>query len=428
MANFRYDLIPREGCVLCALSGGADSMYLLCRLLEAGYEVRAAHYNHNLRPTANRDERFVRDWCADHRVPLSVGGGDVTRYAAENGMGLEEAARELRYRFLHQTAAESGCDLIATGHHAGDNAETVLMNLIRGCGLNGLSGIPERRGMLVRPMLAITRADIDAYLSAHAIPHVEDETNTDQNYTRNRIRHQLIPLLEELNPQAIRHIADSARRCAADEAELQRLSELLLAQSEDRDEGISIPLSALADAPRPIALRALRRLAPEARSVHLESILELCDRSGPSARLDIPGGTVRRVYDTLLFAPELERPPAPVPLCEGTHRWGRWHIVCTNAVCPPKAYVDPTRFYLRQGSYTVRSRWEGDVIRLGSRPAKTLKKLMVEERIPRHLRELVPVLAHGNGRPAAVGGFGPDKDALAVPGTACLRVNMYKGD
>lgn len=424
----RYDLIPEGSNVLCALSGGADSMYLLCRLLDAGYAVHAAHYNHNLRPTAGRDEQFVRDWCASHRIPLTVGSGDVAQYVAASGLGIEEAARELRYAFLHRTAAECGCDFIATGHHAGDNAETVLMNLIRGCGLNGLSGIPERRGILVRPMLAVTRTDIDAYLSDHDIPHVEDETNSDQSYTRNRIRHQLIPLLEELNPQAVRHITDAALRLAEDEGELKRQAQQLLAQVSETEEGISVSISALTSAPRPIALRALRTLAPEARSVHLDAMLKLCESADPSARLDVPGSTVRRVYGTLLFASMQEAVPAPVPLREGIQLWGRWRITCTPAVCPQKAYVDRTHFFLREDSYHIRSRQEGDTIRLGARPAKTLKKLMIEESVPRHLRDSVPVLADSADCASAVGGFGPHKESLAQPGTHCLEIIAHKGE
>lgn len=425
---FRYDLIPAESSVLCALSGGADSMYLLCRLLEGGYAVRAAHYNHQLRPTADRDEQFVRDWCADHRIPLTVGSGDVAAYAADTGMGIEAAARELRYQFLQQTAAHTGCDLIATGHHALDNAETVLMNLIRGCGLGGLSGIPERRGSLVRPMLGVTRPHIDAYLAAHGIPHVEDETNGDLRYTRNRIRHQLIPLLEELNPQAVPHIVAAARRIRDDEAELRLQAERLLGQCVKSEEGISIPVSALNGAPRPIALRALMELAPDARSVHLEQLLALCQANAPSAQLDLPGGSVRRVYDALLFSAEPAQAPEPVLLREGAQVWGSWQIICTPAVCPPKAYVDRTQFYLRAAPYLIRSRQEGDELRLGQRPQKTVKKLMIEAQIPRHLRPCIPVLADGENRAAAAGGLGPHKDALAQPGTQCLNIIIRKGE
>jgi len=145
MADFRYDLIPAGATVLCALSGGADSMYLLSRLLEGGCAVKCAHYNHHLRETAQRDEEFVRHWCREQGVLLIVGGDDVAAHAARLGKGVEETARQMRYAFLEETAAREGCALIATGHHAGDNAETVLMNLIRGAGMKGLCGIPERR-------------------------------------------------------------------------------------------------------------------------------------------------------------------------------------------------------------------------------------------------------------------------------------------
>lgn len=428
MADFRYDLIPAGSRVLCALSGGADSMYLLCRLVEGGYDVRAAHYNHRLRPTADRDEQFVRAWCADHGIPLTTGSGEVAQYAAASGLGIEEAARELRYDFLRRAAAETGCPLIATGHHAGDNAETVLMNLIRGCGLGGLTGIPERRGPLVRPMLAVSRPEIEAYLTAHGVPHMEDETNLDLRYTRNRIRHQLIPLLEELNSQAAAHIAAAARRLGEDEAELERQARQLLALTEETGEGTFLPVSALLSAPRPIALRALQALAPGARSVHLDAMLELCGHSSPSARLDLPGGAVCRVYDRLLFTLSPASAPEPAPLREGVQLWGAWRIVCTPAVCPQKSYVDRTCFYLREGSYRIRPRQTGDAIRLGSRPVKTLKKLMIEEQLPRHLRGLVPVLADCADRVAAAGGLGPHKDSLAEPGTHCLHIIIQKGE
>ena len=414
--------------MLCALSGGADSMYLLSRLLEEGYAVHAAHYNHRLRPTADRDEQFVRDWCSAHAVPLTVGHGNVAQYAAESGLGVEEAARELRYAFLQQTAAESGCGFIATGHHAGDNAETMLMNLLRGCGLNGLSGIPEQRGTIIRPMLAVTRTDIDAYLADHGIPHVEDETNSDQSYTRNRVRHQLLPLLEELNPQAVAHITAAAQRMREDEAELSRQAELLLTHCVETENGTSIPAAVLTEAPRPIALRALRSLAPEAHSVHLDALLALCRQEDPSGQLDIPGSTVRRVYHDLLFASPAEQLPEPVALHEGTQNWGGWTITCTAAVCPAKAYVDRTCFYLRTEPYLIRTRQEGDALRLGKRPRKTIKKLMIEEQIPRHLRSRVPILADAANRPAAAGGFGPHKDALAEPGSHCLQIIIHKGE
>lgn len=429
-APFRFDLIPPGASVLCALSGGADSMYLLCRLLEGrgryGWTVQAAHYNHQLRPTAGRDEDFVREWCAKHDVPLTAGRGEVGRYAKQEGLSTEEAARALRYAFLEQAAEAEGCTLIATGHHAGDNAETVLMNLIRGCGLNGLTGIPERRGNIVRPMLEAERAEIEAYLTEHGVPHVEDETNADLTYTRNRVRRRLLPLLEELNPRAVSHIAAAARRLREDEAELSRQAVLLAEQGLDIPEGIAIPAQTLAGAPRPLALRACAVLAGRTalgcRAVHLDQMLALAEGDSPSASLDVPGGSVRRQYGLLVLSRSPGRPsPEPARLREGETRWGDWTALCEKAVCPGKAYVSPAEFYLRPGEYLIRARAPGDRITLGKRPAKTVKKLMIEGRVPAARRGCVPVLALGE-RVAAVGGFGPDRECLAEPEGPALHI------
>ncbi len=434
--GFRFDLIPPGSGVLCALSGGADSMYLLCRLLEGrekyGWTVCAAHFNHALRPTARRDEDFVRDWCGRQNVPLYTCRDNVEEYAFREKLSVEEAGRILRYRFLEDTAWETGCaenpTLIATGHHAGDNAETVLMNLIRGCGLKGLTGIPERRGNIVRPMLSVTRSEIEAYLNANGAPHVEDETNTDLTYTRNKVRHQLLPLLEELNPQAAAHIAAAARRLREDEEELNRQAVPLTEQWLDIPTGAAIPARVLREAPRPLALRACAMLLERAglggEAVHLENILSIAAGDDPSAHLDVPGGSVRRQYEVLVFSPDPEPepgPPPPMELAEGKSRWGDWTVTCIQGTCPEKAYISPWEFYLKPDRYLIRPRREGDKITLGKRPEKTVKKLMIEGRVPAHDRNRVPVLATWE-QVAAVGGFGPEKVCLGSPGEAALHI------
>lgn len=433
---FRFDLIPPGTGVLCALSGGADSMYLLCRLLEGrekyGWTVYAAHFNHGLRPTAQRDEDFVRDWCEKQNVPLFRCRENVEEYAFQNKLSVEEAGRILRYRFLEDIAWEQGDSehpiLVATGHHAGDNAETVLMNLIRGCGLHGLTGIPERRGNIVRPMLNAVRREIEAYLEEHSVPHVEDETNADPAYTRNRVRLELLPLLEELNPRAVEHICAAAARLREDEEELSRQAKLLAGQGLDIPEGAAVPVRVLNGAPRPVALRACATLLDRAglggEAVHLDGMLALSTGEDPSAQIDVPGGTARRQYELLVLsrqaAPDPE-PPAPKELVEGENRWGSWIIRCIRAECPGKAYVSPREFYLKPNRYLIRPRQEGDRITLGKRPPKTVKKLMIEGRVPACRRGLVPVL-DALGRAAALGGFGPGREFLAQPGEPALHI------
>ena len=172
----RWDMLPPAGGVmLCALSGGRDSMALLCFLQalaeEGGFTLQAAHYHHGLRPTADRDRDFVRAWCARRGIPLTCGAGDVSGWARARGASLEDAARTLRYRFLREAAEAAGACRIATAHHRQDNAETVLLHLLRGSGLRGLGGIPPVRGRIVRPFLETDRRDIEAYLNENHIPY-----------------------------------------------------------------------------------------------------------------------------------------------------------------------------------------------------------------------------------------------------------------
>ena len=160
-----YDMLPSGGTVLCAVSGGADSMCLLAWLLELGPKygcaVAAAHYNHGLRGAqGDADEAFVRDWCAGHSVPFYAGRGDVASAAKEHGWSIEEAGRNLRYAFLSETAEQIGALRVATAHNRGDNAETVLFNLARGSAARGAAGIPPVRGPYVRPLLWAQRADV----------------------------------------------------------------------------------------------------------------------------------------------------------------------------------------------------------------------------------------------------------------------------
>lgn len=419
---FRFALIPAGSAVLCALSGGADSMYLLCRLLEGaeagGYSVRAAHYHHGLRAAADEDEDFVRGWCEKLNVPLTVGRGDVSARARALGTGIEETARAMRYDFLRRAARETGCTHIATGHQAEDRAETVLMDLIRGCG--SLRGIPEQRDGLIRPMLSVSRAEILRWLDGHHIPHREDESNTDERYTRNRVRRSLLPLLEEINPQAVRHINAAAQTCGEDDALLLAWANSLLANNRDSHGGVSA--AALAAAPRPVALRALRLLAGGERA-HLEALLALCVGGKSAWSLDLPGGRVTcsfgRVY------PPVPPPPQSAALVMGEQHWGRWSLRCERALCPAKAYISPCEFYLTPGDYTIRSRRVGDRLRLGPRPEKTIKKLMVEQKLPAPLRDGVPILALGDTA-AAAGGLGPHRDALAAPGSESFHITVNK--
>lgn len=198
----KYNMFISGDIVVCGLSGGADSVCLLLRLCELrerlGVEVEALHVNHCLRGSeSDRDEDFCRCLCARLGVPFTAERCDVSGYASERSMSTELAARELRYDIFRRNTVGKK---LATAHNADDNLETVILNLTRGTALKGLAGIPPVRGNIVRPLLAVTRAEIEAFLADCGQNFVTDSTNLTDDYTRNRIRHRVIPLLREINP------------------------------------------------------------------------------------------------------------------------------------------------------------------------------------------------------------------------------------
>ncbi|MDD8027003.1 MAG: tRNA lysidine(34) synthetase TilS, partial [Acidobacteriota bacterium] len=208
--------------VLVACSGGPDSMTLLHLCLELGadegFSTAVAHFNHGLRPRAGADERFVERAALALGLPYFAGRADVRSLARARGLGLEEAGRLARYVFLERAAAEAGAARIATGHTMNDQAETVLLRLLRGTGPWGLAGIPAKRALsIVRPLLTIERDDVLSYLADRGIAYRRDETNRDTEILRNRIRHELIPHLENRYEPAVVHSLARLARIAADE-------------------------------------------------------------------------------------------------------------------------------------------------------------------------------------------------------------------
>ena len=198
--------------ILVAVSGGADSVALLCMMHEQGTDIAALHCNFHLRgEESERDERFVSDLCQKLHIPLHVKHFDTRSYADEHHISIEMAARELRYTWFEEKRQELRAEDIAVAHHRDDQAETVLLNLIRGTGLRGLSGMHPRSGHIVRPLLNWSRQDILDYLSRIGQDFITDSTNLERDALRNRIRLDVMPLLREINPQAAGHIADTAR-------------------------------------------------------------------------------------------------------------------------------------------------------------------------------------------------------------------------
>lgn len=249
-------LLSPGGHVLVALSGGADSVALLLALLSSGFRVEAAHCNFHLRgKESDRDERFVRQLCRERGIGLHLRHFDTLKAARDGGISIEMAARQLRYAFFDELLRTTGAEAVAVAHHRDDNNETLLLNLARGTGLRGLTGMAWRTGNVVRPMLDLTRRDAEAYLEREGQGYVTDSTNLKTVFKRNRIRHEVMPLLRRLNPSADEAIAATMRRLSEAEAlYLFAVETLKRDVAKPRGGGIEIDIAKLKGCPAPATL------------------------------------------------------------------------------------------------------------------------------------------------------------------------------
>ena len=310
--------------LVVGLSGGGDSVALLDAIvaLEARRGVRAiaAHLDHGLRPDSGDDAAFCRSLCEGLGVTFRLAAADVGARAARERGGIEQAARRERYEFLDAVRRETGASAIAVAHTRDDQAETLLLRLLRGAGATGLGGMRPRRGRIVRPLLQVSREEVRAHLRDRGLSWREDPTNTDLKRVRNRIRHELVPYLEaRFNPALREGLARTADILAAEAAHLRAEAEALLdVIAHTEGEALVIDRTALGGAPPPVARVAVRQALGRAGglarigAVHIERILDLARSPAPSGRgLPLPGGReVRYGHVALRLGPRLKAPAA----------------------------------------------------------------------------------------------------------------------
>lgn len=319
-----HGLIP-EGChVLVAVSGGVDSVSLLYALISLAsqsswFRVSVAHLDHGLRPTSREDSYFVQQLCCELGVACHVDRVEVRSLACRLGCGIEEAGRDARRTFLQRTAQACGCERIALAHHMDDQAETVLLRMVRGSAVSGLMAMAWQQGKFIRPLLGVSRAAIESYWQSNTLPFVEDSSNAEVEYSRNRIRHQVVPALRQINPEVSLQLFRLTQRVSLEESYWQQQ---VFAVLDDHAVfcGAELRLacagvSSLHQALRLRVIReCLRRVRGDLRSieaVHLELVDGLLSSTRPQLQLDLPRAWVARRYEVLVFrvaAPEIGVP------------------------------------------------------------------------------------------------------------------------
>lgn len=409
--------------VLAALSGGADSAALLFLLAKyaknSGTPLSVAHVDHKLRGAdSDRDREFCRSLAARYGLPFYLLEEDVAALAETNHRGMEEQARLVRYTFFADLMKKHGIPLLATAHNADDNAETVLFHMARGSGLRGLCGIPPSRdfsvGKLIRPLLSVSKADILAFCQQNAIAYVTDMTNADVTYTRNRIRHNVLPELQTVNGGTLDNMTRLCTALRWDEDYLANAATDFLARVES--EG-AIPLAEINATHPAIASRAviamLLRLTDDVRAVHVDAVLDLAQAGVAHSSRDLGNGAWVVVENgNLLFS--VKQPDQPAAYFRYTLTEGEnlipeadMMILIQKDASSHKSHIPSKNIYKKStttrlnfdrisGSLIAEPRKEGETV-MSHGMHKKVKKLMCDCKVPLSLRERLPILKDGNG-------------------------------
>ena len=427
-------LLPPNGRLLLAVSGGVDSVVMtdIMQKLAAAHNLSLciAHLNHNLRGAdADRDEAFVRRLALFLKLPFLSAKQDVAVYARTAKMSVEEAARKLRYEFLHQAAHELNCDGIAMAHHMQDNAESILLNLMRGAGLSGLAGIaPKRPDGVVRPLLCLDRSEIEAYARAAHLDFVEDRTNACLDLRRNRVRHVLLPeMRDHFNPQIAEALNRLGEITRAENAWANGLADdWLAANTQTPDNGLALELSGFHTLPEAFARRVLRRAILQVKGdlrrierQHLTKIVGVAAAKDSLKRLDLPDGLLVVKRHNRLEILQMDRPLREVNLEEEAADYAfeltpgteliipqiEMRFICTNiqdknVLLQPNTLQNRAFFAIKRlvPPLSIRNYRKGDIFSpLGVTGRVKLKKYFINAKIPAHKRKTWPLLVNGNG-------------------------------
>lgn len=393
-----YNMINPGDTVIAALSGGADSVSLLHTLnsLKEKYSLnlKAAHLNHNLRGAeALRDENFVRKLCDNLEIELFVKSVDIKKISEAEKIGTELAGRNERYRFFDELSEKYGAK-IATAHNADDNLETVVFNLIRGAGINGISGIKPVRSNIIRPLIKLSRSEIENYIEENSLEYVTDSTNLTDDYTRNKIRHSLVPIMKEINPNVLKNVTDETEIFSNINSYLELKSDEYINNSRTENGYKTVELKNIPDDIKPTVIYRLLKqngILPEYK--HISLILSVLD----CGAVDLNGNVravskqgILRFIETDKHVEHNSDIELKIPM-EFAFNGSNY------SVKEIKNSPEAIKLSVLNKHSVFRTRQAGDKFTLPKRKVtKSLKKLFNELKIPEENRDSVLILANGS--------------------------------
>lgn len=444
----KHHMIEKEGDkVLLGISGGPDSMTLLHLFIklreEWGIKLAAAHLNHGLRPEAEWEMDYLQSYCAAHKIDFYTRFVDVDEYARRAKKSVEEAGRDLRYQFFEDISLQFDCTKLATAHHKDDRAETVLMHLLRGSGIKGLRSIMPVSGFIIRPLLSVSKSDILTYLKGESIHYFIDDSNSDRKYFRNRVRLELLPLLQDYNPQIIAGLNQLADIAEAEDHVLEEETDALWEQLIISVQCGKIVLNnrklltLMLGHKRRIVLKALSEMqGPSGWSLNdIDYVLDLASKPGSAKHINLPKGVlVSKQYEKLIFS---NHRPEPRPFIYEVTIPGKVKVIETGelfsfTIIPAgdlqsaagETYFDFDKLEL---PLFLRSRKDGDRFEPSNMGgSKKLKDFFVDIKLPVVERDKVPILASQH-RIYALLGYRLDRNALVHNDTRNILVVKREG-
>lgn len=452
----QHHMILEQDKIVIGVSGGADSVCLLFMLMEIcrryACSLFVVHVNHGLRGAdAERDAEFVRGICEQYELPFYLYEEDVSAYAKQHGLTLEEAGREIRYQAFEEVRIQTGAAKIAVAHHKDDQAETVLFRLFRGSGIKGLGGILPVRDHIIRPLLCLDRQEIEQHLEERGLPYCTDETNAGNHYTRNIIRNRLLPMIEEeIQERAAAHIADTAELMQEAEQYIygQALQEFASVAVQDAPDRYRIKVDGLLQCQPVIRQYIIRiaaeRLAREWKDIgnrHVKDVLELMTK-GVGKSVMLPQGLmVRRDYDDMVMCvykqPEeaveirvhIDKLPQTVHLANGMSVDFQLETRQEKQKIEQKTYTKQFDYDRIKGSLWLRNRDPNDFFCINADMARqTIKTYCINEKIPREKREELVLLADGAHILWVIGYRISEKYKITEETKTILKVHVYGGN